>query len=240
VTPDAGLPATPAGAPLTVSEVFGPTVQGEGPSAGQRAGFVRLGRCNLTCQWCDSRYTWDWGSFDPSRELSTWTVGQLMRQLDGMAVDLVVITGGEPLLQQRQLVPLLGGCRDRGWRVEIETNGTLAPTVADGLVTQWNVSPKLANSNVAVDRRYRPEVLRRFEDTGRAVFKFVVGGSRDLDEVQRMVDLGDLSRVWIMAEGTDAATLAARTAELTAPVRAKGWNLSPRLHIMRWGDRRGV
>ena len=237
---DAARAAAAAHAPLIVSEVFGPTVQGEGPSAGQRAGFVRLGRCNLTCEWCDSRYTWDWGEFDPSRELSTWTVGQLIRQLDGMDVNLVVITGGEPLLQQRQLVPLLGACRERGWRVEVETNGTLAPTVADGLVTQWNVSPKLANSNVAAQRRFRLEVLRRFQATGRAVFKFVVVGSGDLDEVQQMVDLGGLSRVWIMAEGTDASTLAARTAELAAPVRARGWNLSPRLHIVLWGDRRGV
>jgi 7-carboxy-7-deazaguanine synthase len=44
-----------------------------------------------------------------------------------MAVDLVVVTGGEPLLQQRRLVPLLRACRDRGWEIEVETNGTLAP-----------------------------------------------------------------------------------------------------------------
>lgn len=54
---------------LVVSEVFGPTFQGEGPSLGRRAGFVRLGRCNLDCSWCDTPNTWDWSRFDPAIEL---------------------------------------------------------------------------------------------------------------------------------------------------------------------------
>jgi 7-cyano-7-deazaguanosine (preQ0) biosynthesis protein QueE len=225
---------------LTVSEVFGPTVQGEGPSAGQRAGFLRLGRCNLCCQWCDTRFSWDWGRYDPDRELSTWTTGNLLRQLDGMQVDLVVITGGEPLLQQRALVPLLRALRDRQKTVEVETNGTLRPTVDDGLVTQWNVSPKLANSGMTLERRYRPDVLRAFQATGRAVFKFVVTHADELDEVQAMVDGCGLTNIYVMPEGTDAATITDRMQQLVDPVVARGWNLTSRLHILIWGDRRGV
>jgi 7-carboxy-7-deazaguanine synthase len=225
---------------LTVSEVFGPTIQGEGPSAGHRAGFVRLGRCNLSCGFCDSRFSWDWANFDPDRELSVWTTGILLRQLEGMHVDLIVITGGEPLLQQRALVPLLQGCQQRGWRIEVETNGTLRPSVAVPLVHQWNVSPKLANSGLAVDHRYRPSVLRAFEATGRAVFKFVVTRPAELDEVQTIVDECGLSNVYVMPEGTDAATVTGRLKELAEPVLARGWNLTPRLHILIWGDRRGV
>jgi 7-cyano-7-deazaguanosine (preQ0) biosynthesis protein QueE len=226
--------------PLTISEVFGPTIQGEGPSVGHRAGFVRLGRCSLTCVWCDSKFSWDWADYDPDRELSIWTTDQLLRQLDGMHVDLVVITGGEPLLQQRPMIPLLEGCRQRGWRVEVETNGTLLPTVASGLVTQWNVSPKLANAGMPLERRYRPRVLRAFEGTGRAVFKFVVRQPSELDEVQAMVDECGLSKIYVMPEGTDAATLNARMQQLADPVLARGWHLTPLLHILIWGDRRGV
>jgi 7-cyano-7-deazaguanosine (preQ0) biosynthesis protein QueE len=225
---------------LTVSEVFGPTFQGEGPSVGQRAGFVRLGRCNLTCAWCDSGYTWDWARYDPDRELSTWTTGQVLRQLEGMHVDLVVITGGEPLLQQRLLVPLLEGCHERGWRVEVETNGTLPPRVPDGLVTGWNVSPKLANAGIPFERRYRPAVLKAFEATGRAAFKFVATGAGDLDQIQAMVNACGLSTVYVMPEGTDAATITARLSELAEPVMARGWHLTTRLHILIWGDKRGV
>lgn len=225
---------------LVVSEIFGPTFQGEGPSVGQRAGFVRLGRCNLTCQWCDSRHTWDWAQHDPRRELSPWTVGHVLRQLEGMGVELVVVTGGEPLLQQPSLVPFLEECRARHWRVEVETNGTLTPTLPEGLVGQWNVSPKLANSGVALERRYRPEVLKAFQATGRAVFKFVVAAPGELAEVQAIVDGCQLSPVWVMPEGTDAATVAAGLAALAAPVLARGWHLTPRLHILLWGDRRGT
>jgi 7-carboxy-7-deazaguanine synthase len=222
---------------VIVSEIFGPTFQGEGPSAGRRAGFVRLGRCNLDCAWCDSRFTWDWARYDRDRELSEWTPGDVLRRLEAMDIDLVVITGGEPLLQQRQLSPLVEGCRERGWQVEVETNGTVAPRVA---VSQWNVSPKLANSGVAVDRRYRPAVLRAFEATGQAVFKFVVTGPGDLAEVQAIVDTCGLHNVWIMPEGTGAETVTTRLAGLAEPVLARGWHLTPRLHILIWGDRRGV
>ena len=224
---------------MIVSEIFGPTFQGEGPSAGHRAGFVRLGRCNLDCEWCDSKFTWDWDRYDPKQELSTCTVDEVLPRLEAMNIELVVITGGEPMLQQRQLAPLLEGCEERGWRVEVETNGTVVPRAA---VTrcQWNVSPKLANSGVAVEQRYRPAVLRAFEATGRAVFKFVVTGPGDLDEVQEMVDECGLTNVWIMPEGTDGPSLRAGLAQLAEPVLARGWHLTPRLHILIWGDRRGV
>lgn len=222
---------------LTVNEVFGPTIQGEGPSAGHRAGFVRLGRCSLECSWCDSKFSWDWSQFDPAIELHERSAADLLAELDAMDVDLVVITGGEPLLQQRQLATLIDACRDRGWRVEVETNGTIAPTLP---VTQWNVSPKLANAGMTLERRYRPDVLRAFEATGRAAFKFVVTGPGDLDEVEAIVEDCGLSNVWIMPEGTDASIITARMAELAGDVIDRGWHLTPRLHILIWGDRRGV
>lgn len=228
------------GATLVVSEVFGPTLQGEGPSVGQVAGFVRLGRCNLACRWCDTPYTWDWEHHDPAVELRTVAVADVLASLDAMGVALVVVTGGEPLLQQRHLPPLLQGAKDRGWRVEVETSGTLAPSLPDGLVDRYNVSPKLANSGMAVERRYRPEVLRAFQAGGRAVFKFVVADVSDLAEVDAMVAACGLGPVWAMPEGTDAATVLARLRELAPHVLARGWNLTPRLHVLLWGDRRGV
>jgi 7-cyano-7-deazaguanosine (preQ0) biosynthesis protein QueE len=224
---------------LTVSECFGPTVQGEGPSLGRRAGFVRLGRCNLACDWCDTKYTWDWDHHDPTVELHEMPVESILEQIDGMHVPMVVVTGGEPLLQQRRLEPLLRALGQRGLRVEIETAGTIAPTVLD-LVDQWNVSPKLANSGNRLERRYKPEVLRVFEATGCAVFKFVACEVADLDEVAAIVDDCKLTDVWVMPEGTDASTLERRTQALGDAVIARGWNLTTRLHILTWGDTRGV
>jgi 7-cyano-7-deazaguanosine (preQ0) biosynthesis protein QueE len=224
---------------LTISEVFGSTVQGEGPSIGRRAGFVRLGRCNLACGFCDSKFTWKWDEYDPAVELREVSVDEVVRQVDAMDVPMVVVTGGEPLLQQRGLEPLLREFKERGLRIEIETAGTIAPTVVD-LVDQWNVSPKLANSGNPLERRYKPDVLRAFEATGRAIFKFVACELTDLDEIASMVDECELTDIWIMPEGTDAATLEKRSALLADDVIARGWNLTTRLHILLWGDRRGV
>jgi 7-carboxy-7-deazaguanine synthase len=240
------LTVEPADAPpslgdeLVVSEVFGPTFQGEGPSIGRRAGFVRLGRCNLDCGWCDTPYTWDWERYDPTVELHHAPVAAVVDQLAGMAPEIVVVTGGEPLLQQRRLVSLLRACADHGWDVEIETNGTRVPDSAlVPLVRQWNVSPKLANSGVAVQERIRPAALAALRATGRAVFKFVVVDESDLDEIGDLADEHDLRPVWVMPEGTDAATLTGRARRLAQPVLDRGWNLTPRLHVLLWGDQRG-
>ncbi len=226
---------------LVVSEVFGPTWQGEGPSLGRRAGFVRLGRCNLACSFCDTPYTWDWDRFDPAQELTTREAADVAAEILSMDVPLAVITGGEPLLQQRHLPALLAPLRAAGVRVEIETAGTLPPTpeVAE-FVDAFNVSPKLANSGNDRDRRYHPEVLSALAATGRSIFKFVVTHPSDLDEIATIVAACGLDEVWVMAEGTDATTIVERTRALAPAVEARGWHLTTRLHVLIWGDRRGV
>lgn len=235
------MPSIDAVDTLVVSEVFGPTWQGEGPSLGRRAGFVRLGRCNLACTFCDTPYTWRWTDHDPAVELRTMSVDDVLSELRAMDVPLVVVTGGEPLLQQSHLPPLLRPLREGGIDVEIETAATLAPSAElIELVTRFNVSPKLANSGNDVDRRLRPDVLRAFEATGRAAFKFVALDAVDLDEIGRIVDDHGLTDVWVMPEGTDAETIVTRSRALIEPVLARGWNLTTRLHVLLWGDRRGV
>jgi organic radical activating enzyme len=231
---------------VMVSEVFGPTVQGEGPSLGRRCAFVRLGRCNLTCSWCDTPYTWDWKGingvqFDPRKELTEMSVDEVIDRLEPMAVDRVVVTGGEPLLQQTELVRLCEALVEGGCVVEIETNGTRAPSSElIALVERFNVSPKLANSGVAEKDRLNLEALRCFASTS-TCFKFVATDRSCLDEIgelQAVLPLESAS-IWVMPEGTTAATLTSRAGELTDAVIGAGWNLTTRLHVMLWGDERG-
>lgn len=109
---------------LRVQEVFG-TIQGEGPYQGIPAVFVRLWGCNLKCYWCDTDFeSSDW-------EPNIVELGNSIQdEFTKMGYNylpheygLVVITGGEPFRQD--LTELLYKCRQRGWRVQIETNGTL-------------------------------------------------------------------------------------------------------------------
>jgi organic radical activating enzyme len=223
---------------LVVSELFGPTLQGEGPSAGQRAGFVRLGRCSLNCAWCDTPYSWDWKRYDPAVELRELEVGEVAARIRAMDVPMVIVTGGEPLLQQRAVVALLRLLP--GLAVEVETNGihVAEPELVER-VDRFNVSPKLANAGIERSRRYKPDVLRTFQATGKAVFKFVACETPDLDEIDAMVAECELTDVWVMPEGADAPTLVARAQRLADAVVARGWHLTPRLHILLWGDQRG-
>ena len=225
---------------LLVSEIFGPTLQGEGPSVGRRCGFLRLGGCNLDCSWCDTPYTWDWRRFRPEHELRRMEAVEVVAAVAAMGVDMLVVTGGEPLLQGRGLRPLLAAARQRGWRVEVETNGTVAPSraLAEG-VDRFNVSPKLANSGVDEERRVRPAALAALRDTGRAIFKFVAAAVEDLDEIEDLARRHALAPVYVMPEGTTAEVVVARLRELADPVLARGFHLTPRLHILLWGDGRG-
>ena len=231
---------------LVVSEIFGPTFQGEGPSLGLRCSFLRLGGCNLSCSWCDTAYTWDWKGrngtrYHPRDELRRRTVDEICADLLARGAAFVVISGGEPLLQQTALVPLLEFCHQAGWRVEVETAGSISPATATvELVDQFNVSLKLANSQNRRTARYRPAAIDVLAQTGKAIWKFVVVEASDLEEVDELVSRHSLRPVYVMPEGVQPDILIRRTEALVAPVLARGWNLTTRLHILVQGNRRGV
>ncbi|MDQ7904697.1 7-carboxy-7-deazaguanine synthase QueE [Phytohabitans sp. ZYX-F-186] len=227
---------------LRIAELFGPTVQGEGPSVGQRALFIRLSGCNLDCSWCDTPYTWDWSRFDQTAESRETAVAEIEGwvRVQGKDGDLVVITGGEPLMQRRGLVALVVALGGLGRRIEIETNGTIppGPDLVAG-VHRFNVSPKLTGSGVPEQRRIRPLALRSFRDCGKAVFKFVVTGDDDVAELAELQRRFGLTPVWVMPEGTTPESVLAGMRTLAAPALEHGWNLTPRLHVLLWGDERG-
>jgi 7-cyano-7-deazaguanosine (preQ0) biosynthesis protein QueE len=224
---------------LRVAELFGPTLQGEGSSAGQRAVFVRLSGCNLDCNFCDTPFTWDWTRFEQTAESRPMSVEAVRLWVLQRDADLVVISGGEPLIQHRRLLPLVSALHAAGRRIEIETNGTIDPGPAMAECVWFNVSPKLAGSGVPADRRIRPDVLSALRDSGRATFKFVISEPADIAELVELQKRFDLPRVWVMPQGTDSLTVLAGLRALAGPALAYGWNLSPRLHVLLWEDQRG-
>ncbi|WP_410646416.1 7-carboxy-7-deazaguanine synthase QueE [Amycolatopsis sp. cmx-4-54] len=227
---------------LLVAETFGPTVQGEGPSTGRRAVFIRLMNCNLSCKTCDTPYTWDGTRFDLDAETTVTSIGDLLAWATAQPVDMAVITGGEPLIQQRRLTALARGLADAGLQVEVETNGTIPPT-PDLLawVTRFNVSPKLSTfgAGMPVSRRIKGQVLRQFAVSGQAVFKFVVSTIGDLDEITELVADHELETVYVMPEGRTAAEITRRLGEIADEAIARGFHLTTRLQLLAWGDQRG-
>ena len=232
------------------AEIFA-SLQGEGPSQGRPCAFVRLSRCNLACVWCDTAYTWRFeGDNRPHRAQLTYErkanqvtldEAEAARRIAALGQPRLVVTGGEPLLQASAVARMLAFLPDM--RVEIETNGTVAPPLAlDALVAQYNVSPKLAHSGNPADLALPPERLRAWAAEPRAAFKFVVAESADVEEVLELAERFAIprERVWLMAEGTDAATLEAREAWLAPLCLEHGLTLSKRMHIQLYGDTRGT
>jgi organic radical activating enzyme len=238
---------TDAATKLAVAEIFTNTIQGEGPSAGMPATFLRLSGCNLACAWCDTPYTWDWTGkngkiYDIANEVSMMSQNDVRRALEACSTPLLVITGGEPILQDKALYGLLRDSLGMFQRTEIETNGTKIPCFPSDWVSQYNVSPKLSTSGNGPERE-NPEAIAWYRNSGRAIFKFVVTESwrRDFEEIDQFVMRHRIpeDRVWIMPEGRTAIEIADALPTLVSPVVQRGYKLTSRLHILLWGDVRG-
>lgn len=231
-------------------EIFA-SLQGEGPSVGRPVAFVRLSRCNLACQWCDTAYTWrfegdnrphrDDVAFDRKANQVTLDEADVAERIAALGQDRLVITGGEPLLQGPALAKMLEHLPDI--QVEIETNGTVKPPARlDVRVDQYNVSPKLAHSGNPADLALIPEMLDFWADDPRAFLKFVVANPSDLDKVTALIEKHrhPRDRIYVMPEGTDSSTLREREAWLSAAALEHGLRMTDRLHIHLYGDTRGT
>src|SRR5215813_50725 len=100
---------------MQITEIYR-SIQGESSFAGLPCTFVRLTACNLRCTWCDSEYT-----FTGGRKMSPDDVEREVLRLAPSG--LVEFTGGEPLLQERELVPLMERLLASGYELMIETSG---------------------------------------------------------------------------------------------------------------------
>jgi organic radical activating enzyme len=242
-----------------VAEIFR-SVQGEGRNCGRLRTFVRLSGCNLQCAWCDTPYTWNWhgtpwphvadgpegpNKFDPALERVELSVDAVADRVAAFPAEGVVITGGEPLVQMRALTALIERLRAQAPSrlVEIETNGTLAPSAAlAGLVDLFMVSPKLDNAGNRAGAAIRARALAAFAQLPTASFKMVAATAEDVNEAARLAaSLGiEPSRVYIMPLGTDSRTLNRVGAGIIGAVIDNGFNYSDRLHVHLFGDERGT
>lgn len=101
---------------MQIIEIY-KSLQGESTYAGLPCVFVRLMGCNLRCNWCDSEYTFTGGT--------RMTIDEVMEEVQRVSrgAELVEITGGEPMLQEKEVVPLMERLQDEGYTVLVETSG---------------------------------------------------------------------------------------------------------------------
>ena len=236
------------------------TLQGEGVSVGAPAVFIRASRCNLHCVWCDTDHTWNFeGTPWPHEKdalpgYAKYRKAEVTCEIEPLeAAERVlafgcprtVITGGEPLLQEKEFLEMIGHIRERQpeHQFEVETNGTRIPSSAFHLaVNQFNVSPKLSNAMMPETLRLNAEALEFFANSPKAWFKFVVADPADLAEIESLFSSYALprKRVLLMPEGRTCADLDRHAVWLAEICRDRGFRFCDRLHIRLWGDKRGV
>jgi len=241
--------------------VFSGTIQGEGKLAGIPSLFVRLAQCNLCCSWvlpdgnecrCDTMYASNNLLF---KQIKVKDALETIKQNLG-TLKHVVITGGEPMLQNESLVLLTNALKlETKTHLTLETNGTLFDKRVARNIDLFSISPKLKNSHslkpnsnicessqteICNKKRKNIEVLQSYINFARnnnkdIQMKFVVANENEEIEIKeeflwRLKNLSQ-SDIMVMPLGASVKELE-QTSQNAFNIAVKnGWRFSPRLHI---------
>ncbi|QLB13404.1 organic radical activating enzyme [Bisgaardia hudsonensis] len=140
--------------PITynIVEIF-ESLQGEGFNTGMPCVFIRFGKCNLACPWCDTPYN----------QFHTMSLEEIYAKVRSFSAKNIIITGGEPTIQP-QLETLLDKLKENGYFLAIETNGLK------------NVPPQIDYIATSPKRIYQKQYIKRHIDTAHEV-RIVVDGN---------------------------------------------------------------
>ena len=167
---------------MQITEIY-KSIQGESTYAGLPCVFVRLTGCNLRCSWCDSEYT-----FTGGRRMA---IEEILGEVERLSPKggLVEITGGEPMLQERELVPLMQRLLDAEYSVLLETSGERPLEKGPGRVVKI-VDVKCPNSGEGdTFNMENLEALQAHDEV-----KFVLSNRSDYEFAREFVARHHLSR----------------------------------------------
>jgi 7-carboxy-7-deazaguanine synthase len=243
-----------------VVEVFGPTIQGEGPEAGLRCWFVRLGGCDYRCSWCDTMYAVEPAQVRKAERLSaTAIVGRLLElglpDSPGAAPAWVILSGGNPALHK--LGPLVASLHELGAKVAVETQGSIYRPWLD-LVDRLTISPKPPSSGMAT-HRHRDAfdafmAHARHAGEQRLALKIVCFDALDLAWAKRLLRDFPTIPAYLSAGTPVGAPAPTSEPELKLAVAERyRWlceavandqdlnaRVLPQLHVIAWGSSTGV
>lgn len=241
---------------IPIAEIFGPTIQGEGPHVGMKTLFVRVAGCDFKCQWCDSKFAWQINGntlqYEPE-ELAS----DLCSRCEATNTKNVVFTGGNPCLYDLKLV--LTKLQEVGITVDVETQGSRLPEwVRDcNLLVISPKAPSSGQKDVMASVTSYLKDLNATQSKQQVAIKIPVFDDRDFEFSERYYALVEEYRqlgvnvdLYLSVGNTDTSeegSIATRILKsyedlvnrVTASTMERVFVL-PQVHTLIWGNRQGV
>ena len=239
-----------------VNEIY-PCLQGEGPFLGTPSVLVRFQICNLRCTWCDTPYTHTFLSdaVDKTNPKGTQkffrnSLCELSEKIYSFSQKHIILSGGEPTLQN--IGKLMRELLKKGtYTFEVESNGTRIPhknvagfLESDYQLAQWNISPKFSNAGETIDEEALQHWAQLSNKTSNVIFKFVIREkfcAEDIQVVHNLVQQYQLQsqNIILMPEGITIESQL-KNKWLHDVCLEHGFRYTPRLHILLFGNERGI
>jgi 7-carboxy-7-deazaguanine synthase len=233
---------------LRIAEVFGPTIQGEGALIGEPTVFVRTGGCDYRCAWCDSMHAIDPAFRHDWANMSTDAVWQEVQRLSDNTPLTVSLSGGNPAIQD--FAPLIQLGHAAGYRFACETQGSIAKPWF-GQLDCLVLSPKPPSSGETVDWAAFDRCVAAGETAAQTVMKIVIFDDADYDWARDAATRYPQLPLYLQpgndevdpSVAVDPQVLADKLLWLVDKTMADRWftpRLLPQLHVLLWGNKRGV
>lgn len=232
---------------ILISEIFGPTIQGEGALIGVPTIFVRTAGCDYNCDWCDTLYAVDTSFRKQWHKMTSQQILDRIDELSGGEPILVTLSGGNPALQPLGTLIELG--QSQGYEFALETQGSVSRDWFERL-NALTISPKPPSARV----NFMPQKLQDCIDaTGldtRISLKIVIADETDLNWTENIRQTYPDIPLILQPCNTDSAktnidtfALNEKLCWLVDAVNRRNWykvRVLPQLHVLLWGNQRGV
>ena len=239
---------------IRISEIFGPTIQGEGPLIGRPTVFVRTSGCDYRCSWCDTLYA---VLPEYRGEWTQMTASEILARVNELATNqhvLISLSGGNPALQPLDDLCALGHLN--GHSFAMETQGSVAQPWFAKL--DWLIlSPKPPSSGMTTDWDALGACVEAAGGRPRCVLKIVIFDEADYAYARTVASHHPNLKVYLqvgnpapllasgkpMPEAADVGDLLKRLRWLAGITIADRWfdvTVLPQLHVLAWGNKRGV
>jgi len=237
---------------IRISEIFGPTIQGEGALIGQPTIFVRTGGCDYRCSWCDTLHAVDSKFRDSWKPMSAEEIFAEIEKLSGSTPIMISLSGGNPAIQP--LKPLIDLGHDKGYKFALETQGSVVKDwFAD--LDVLTLSPKPPSSDMDTDYDLLSKSIKAAEDNVDILLKIAIQNEADYLYARKIAKRYKDISIYLQPvnhtppsvdnnnDKIDIDGIMERMRWLIDRVQKDNWNdvhILPQLHILLWGNKKGV